>query len=69
VLATVGVLQSCDRLSDAKTVARATNDVRWAVALGTELGKQPFAKSIPLEFRAKLILNEQAMAIFQQSLT
>lgn len=69
VLATACVLQSYDRLSDAETVARATYDVRWAVALGTELGEQPFAKSTLQEFRAKLILNEQALAIFQRSLT
>lgn len=69
VLATACVLQSYDRLSDAETVARATYDVRWAVALGTELGDQPFAKSTLQEFRAKLILNEQALAIFQRSLT
>ena len=69
VLATACVLQSYDRLSDAETVARATYDVRWAVALGTELGEQPFAKSTLQEFRAKLILNEQALTIFQRSLT
>jgi len=68
VLATACVLQSYDRISDAETVARATYDVRWSVALGTELGEQPFAKSTLQEFRAKLILNEQALAIFQRSL-
>jgi len=69
VLATACVLQSYDRLSDAETVARATFDVRWAVALGTELGEQPFAKSTLQEFRAKLLLHEQVLVIFQRSLT
>ncbi|MDZ7362707.1 MAG: transposase [candidate division KSB1 bacterium] len=41
VLTAACVLQNYDRLSDAETVARATYDVRRAVALGTELGEQP----------------------------
>lgn len=45
ILATACVLQAYDRTSDRETVERATFDVRWAVALGTELTEQPFAKS------------------------
>jgi len=66
--ATACLLQSYDRVSDEEAVQRATFDVRWAVALGTELTSQPFAKSTLQEFRAKLILNDKALAIFQRSL-
>lgn len=68
LLAAACVLQSYDRTSDDETVQRATYDVRWAVALGTALTVQPFAKSTLQVFRAKLILNEKALAIFQRSL-
>jgi len=68
VLASACVLQAYNRISDDEAVQRATYDVRWAVALGTELAEQPFAKSTLQEFRAKLILNEQAKALFQRSL-
>ena len=68
LLAAACVLQSYDGASDDETVQRATYDVRWAVALGTALTVQPFAKSTLQEFRAKLILNEKALAIFQRSL-
>lgn len=69
ILATASVLQCYDRISDEETVQRATYDVRWAVALGTELVEQPFAKSTFQEFRAKLLLNEYARAIFERSLS
>lgn len=68
LLATACLLQSYDRVSDDEAVQRATYDVRWAVALGTELATPPFAKSTLQEFRAKLILNDKALAIFQRSL-
>lgn len=69
LLAAACVLQSYDGTSDDETVQRATYDVRWAVALGTALTVQPFAKSTLQEFRAKLILNDKALAIFQRSLS
>lgn len=69
ILATACVLQTYDRCSDEETVKRATFDLRWCVALGAEMAEQPFAKSTLQEFRAKLILNEQALAIFQRSLS
>lgn len=68
LLAAACVLQSHDGTSDDETVQRATYDVRWAVALGTALTVQPFAKSTLQEFRAKLILNDKALALFQHSL-
>jgi len=68
VLATACVLQAYGRTSDDESVQRATYDVRWSVALGTELAEQPFAKSTLQEFRAKLLLNDQARAIFDRSL-
>lgn len=69
IIASACLLQSYDRISDEEAVARATFDVRWSVALGTELAEQPFAKSTLQEFRAKLILNKKGLAIFQRSLS
>jgi len=68
ILAIALLLQSYDRVSDDEVVKRATFDLRWSVALGTEPGKQPFAKSTFQAFRAKLILNDRAQAIFERSL-
>ncbi len=68
ILALALLLQTYDRVSDEEVVQRATFDLRWAVALGTEPGKQPFAKSTFQAFRAKLILNDRAQAIFERSL-
>ena len=68
LLATAGLLQSDDpAVRDDEAVQRATYDIRWAVALGTELATPPFAKSTLQEFRAKLILNDRAAR--QQLLT
>ena len=69
ILAIALLLQSYDRTSDAEAVERATYDARWCVALGTEIGLQPFAKSTFCCFRAKLILSEKARAIFERSLS
>ena len=69
MLAVALLLQTYNRTSDAESVERATFDARWSVALGTEVGRQPFAKSTLCCFRARLILNDQAMAIFQRSLS
>jgi len=69
ILATACILQSYNRISDHESVQRATFDIRWVVAMGTELAEQPFAKSTLQEFRAKLILDEQTLAIFQRSLS
>ncbi len=69
LLAIACVLQTYHKTSDRETVERATYDVRWSVALGTELGERPFAKTTLQEFRAKLILNEQAQMIFKRSLS
>ncbi len=69
ILAVALLLQSYDRVSDEEVVSRATFDARWNVALGTEPCEQPFAKSTFQLFRARLILNEQARAIFERSLS
>jgi transposase len=69
ILAVALLLQSYERLSDEEVVSRATFDARWSVALGTEPCEQPFAKSTFQLFRAKLILNEEAQAIFERSLS
>ena len=68
VLATALVLQTHDRVSDAEAKARADYDLRWKVALGTELEERPFAKSTLQLFRAQLILHEKARAVFRGSL-
>src|SRR5437588_5793964 len=68
LLATALVLQAYDGVSDDEAKQRADYDLRWKVALGIELQVRPFAKSTLQEFRAQLILHDQARAIFQRSL-
>ena len=65
LLATALVLQTYDGVSDEEAKQRADYDLRWKVALGVELDARPFAKSTLQEFRAQLIVHEQAAAIFQ----
>jgi hypothetical protein len=55
-------------VSDAEAKQRADYDLRWKVALGVELDARPFAKSTLQEFRAQLIVHEQAATIFRRSL-
>lgn len=68
LLATALVLQTYDGVSDDEAKQRADYDLRWKVALAIELEVRPFAKSTLQEFRAQLILHDQARAIFQRSL-
>src|SRR5215213_9471428 len=68
LLATALVLQTYDGVSDAAAKQRADYDLRWKVALGVELDARPFAKSTLQEFRAQLIVHEQAAVIFRRSL-
>ena len=68
LLATALVLQTYDRVSDEEAKQRADYDLRWKVALGVELDARPFAKSTLQEFRAQLIVHEQAALIFRRSL-
>ena len=68
LLALALLLKAHDKVSDEETVERANFDVRWCVALGIELASEPFVKSTFQEFRAKLVIHEQAGAIFQASL-
>src|SRR5215212_4992579 len=68
LLATALVLQTYDGVSDAEAKQRADYDLRWKVALGVELDARPFAKSTLQEFRAQLIVHEQAAVIFRRSL-
>jgi transposase len=68
LLATALVLQTYDGVSDEEAKQRADYDLRWKVALGVELDARPFAKSTLQEFRAQLIVHEQAAAIFRTSL-
>jgi transposase-like protein DUF772/DDE family transposase len=68
LLAVALVLQTYDGVSDAEAKQRADYDVRWKVALGVALDARPFAKSTLQEFRAQLIVHEQAATIFRRSL-
>ena len=68
LLATALLLQSHDRVSDEEAKARADYDLRWKVALGTEVGERPFAKSTLQLFRAQLVLKEKMRAVFRRSL-
>src|SRR5436190_9894335 len=68
LLATALVLQTYDGVSDDEAKQRADYDLRWKVALGVELDARPFAKSTLQEFRAQLIVNDEAAAIFRTSL-
>jgi transposase len=68
LLATALVLQTYDGVSDEEAKQRADYDLRWKVALGVALDARPFAKSTLQEFRAQLIVHEQAAAIFRTSL-
>src|SRR5215217_2585028 len=68
LLAVALVLQTYEGVSDAEAKQRADYDLRWKVALGVELDARPFAKSTLQEFRAQLIVHEQAAAIFRESL-
>jgi hypothetical protein len=62
------VLQAYAGVSDEEATRRAAFDLQWKVALGIELEVRPFAKSTLQEFRAQLILHDQARAIFHRSL-
>src|SRR5919112_5583205 len=68
LLAVALVLQTYDGVSDDEAKQRADYDLRWKVALGVELDARPFAKSTLQEFRAQLIVHEQAAVIFRRSL-
>ncbi|MGH2371277.1 MAG: transposase, partial [Chloroflexota bacterium] len=68
LLATALILQTYEGVSDEEATARAAYDLRWKVALGVEVEAKPFAKSTLQEFRAQLIVHEQARTLFQESL-
>jgi hypothetical protein len=69
ILACALILQWYDNVSDEEAAARATFDVRWKVALGVELMRAPFAKSVLCEFRNKLIIHKEARKLFEMSLS
>ena len=68
LLATVLLLQSHDKVSDAEAKARADFDLRWKVALGIEAEDRPFTKSTLQVFRAQLILHGKVREVFESSL-
>jgi transposase len=68
LLCTALVLQTFNRCSDQEAADAAAYDQRWKVALGTGETEKPFVKSTLQLFRAQLILNDKARAIFEASL-
>ena len=68
LLAAALLLQSHDRASDQEAWERSQYDARWKHALGVSFGVTPFAKSTLQLFRAKLLVHNQAEAIFRRSL-
>ena len=68
LLATVLLLQAHDKVSDNEAKQRADYDLRWKVALGTELEERAFAKSTLQLFRSQLIVHGRARGIFRRSL-
>jgi transposase len=68
LLATALLLQTYEGISDEEATQRAAYDLRWKVALGVEVEAKPFAKSTLQEFRAQLIVHDQARLLFQESL-
>ena len=68
LLCTALVLQTFNRCSDQEAADSAAYDQRWKVALGTGETEKPFVKSTLQLFRAQLIVNDQARAIFEASL-
>ena len=69
LLATALLLQTHDKVSDNEAKQRADFDIRWKVALGIAVDDRPFAKSTLQLFRAHLILDDKARAVFQRSLS
>jgi hypothetical protein len=67
LLAVALLVQAHDKVSDEEAVNRSQFDMRWKVALGIELDKQPFAKSTLQLFRAQLILHDKVREIFLAS--
>ena len=68
LLATALLLQTYDGASDEEAKGKADYDVRWKVALGVGIKERPFCKSTLQLFRARLILHDEARAVFVKSL-
>src|SRR5262249_54819837 len=62
------VLQHYDKCSDEEAWERASYDLRWKVAPGTETVERPFAKSTLQLFRAQLLANQKMRVPFERSL-
>jgi len=69
LLCTALVLQHYDKCSDEEAWERASYDLRWKVALGTETVERPFAKehaaAVPL---AQLLADQKMRVPFERSL-
>jgi hypothetical protein len=65
LLTKVLVLQMYTGCSDEEAVNRARWDARWAAALGTRIGEQPFAKSTLQLHRARLHLSKMGQRLLE----
>jgi hypothetical protein len=65
---TLLLLQMHDKCSDAEAIERSRFDVRWAVALDTELGQGLCARTTLQEFRARMHVSETAEQQFKATL-
>ena len=65
---TLLLLQMHDGCSDEETIKRSIYDVRWSVALDTELTERLCGQSTLQEFRARILLHETAEAQFKSIL-
>jgi len=68
LLANALLLQAHDVVRDQEAKDRSDYDLRWKVALGTEVTERPFAKSTLQEFRSQLVLKGRMRAAFERSL-
>jgi transposase len=68
-LALVLIMQARDGISDAEAIERTAYDLRWNLVLQLGAGESLCAKSTLQVFRANLILNDMARAIFKKSVS
>jgi transposase len=66
-LALALIMQARDGISDAEAIERTAYDLRWNLVLQLGAGESLCAKSTLQVFRANLVLNDTAQAIFKKS--
>lgn len=65
---TLLLLQMHDKCSDEEAIERSTFDVRWSVALDIEIAERLCGRSTLQEFRAKVLLHDEAEKQFKSIL-